>query len=191
MTKLRRNRRARKRRPPRHYKQGDLDGLCGLYSTVNAIKVLCPEIRGEASADLFDHLMRSLRKAGANPAAVVGGGLEDDALPKVIHRALDFVAVVHGIRLKLGRLPRAVRESNTIDALWAGLLEAISPSCVAVIGFDGRDSHWTVAVGATAQQLKLFDSGSMRVLRRRQCTTRRSSTRYVLATAFVFLIRRR
>ena len=26
------------------YRQGDLDGLCGIYSAVNAVRALCPEV---------------------------------------------------------------------------------------------------------------------------------------------------
>lgn len=66
--------RAAKRRRRRPYRQGDLDGLCGLYSTVNAVRVLCPEVDTEAAGALFATLMQGLNEAGAAAEDVVTGG---------------------------------------------------------------------------------------------------------------------
>ena len=63
------------RRPARRpYRQGDLDGLCGVYSVVNAVRVLCPELDQEGAEWLFAHLLQSLNESGVDlPIAVASG----------------------------------------------------------------------------------------------------------------------
>ena len=51
--------RGRLRQP---YRQGDLDGLCGVYSAGNAVRALCPEVDDEAAGWIFEALMLALPK---------------------------------------------------------------------------------------------------------------------------------
>ena len=57
------------------YWQGDLDGLCGVYSAVNAMRALCPEVDDDAAGWIFEALLLALPKVEANPAATVAWGL--------------------------------------------------------------------------------------------------------------------
>ncbi len=66
--------RAARRRPPSPYRQGDLDGLCGVDSAVNAIRALCPEVDTDDAGWLFDHLIQQLPKSGANVTSAVANG---------------------------------------------------------------------------------------------------------------------
>jgi hypothetical protein len=42
------------------YAQGDLDCLCAIYTIINAVRALCPEMTIGASSRLFRRLIRSL-----------------------------------------------------------------------------------------------------------------------------------
>ena len=42
------------------YAQGDLDGMCAIYTIINAVRALCPEMTIGASTALFRRLIRSL-----------------------------------------------------------------------------------------------------------------------------------
>ena len=173
------------------FRQGDLDGLCGIYSAVNAVRALCPEMNGDDAGWLFDHLVQHLPKVTANASVVIANGIGCGDEARLLLKAMRYVADEHDIDLAVRRLPKAARRSAGINRLWQAITKALSPACVAVLGLAGRHSHWTVAVAASAQQLRLYDSGDMSVLRRNHCTVRTTATRTSLSPAQVFLITRR
>ena len=191
MTKRRSSRRAPRLRPRAPYRQGDLDGLCGLYSIVNAVRVLCPEVGNAGASALFDHVMQALPLAGINVAIAVVGGIGRGVMARLMRAAMRYVADEFDIELTITRLPKAQRRSMSLDALWRALGEELSPRCVAVLSLDGRHEHWTVAIGVTPQQISLYDSGELGALRRSSCTVGRATARVSIAPAHVFLIRRR
>ena len=181
-------RRLRLRKP---YRQGDLDGLCGVYSTVNAVRFLCPEIDGDTASCIFEALMNSLPKVEANPVSTVTWGVGRRQLAHLIKRAIAHVDDELDIRLTATRLPDRLRQTRNLDALWVWLGRRVSPKCVAVLGLGGRHSHWTVAVAVTPSQIRLFDSSTMGVLRRRHCTVGKAVKRTAISPVHVFLIARK
>ena len=44
------------------YAQGDLDCMCAIYTIINAVRALCPEMTMDASTALFRRLIRSLNE---------------------------------------------------------------------------------------------------------------------------------
>ena len=172
------------------YRQGDLDGLCGIYSIVNAVRALCSEVSTDDASWLFDHLVQNLPKIVANASVVIANGIDRGVEARLLLKAVRYVANEHDIDVGLRRLPKAVRRSVDIDGLWQAIANALSPTCVAILGLAGRHSHWTVAVAASPQQLRLYDSSDMSVLRRKHCTVGRAATRTGISPAHVFLVRR-
>ena len=185
------NRRPKRESCPRKpYRQGDLDGLCGLYSTVNAFRALCPELDDEAVSVLFATLIGHLPKVGADPALVVTGGVGRGELQRLIIKARTYMLEELDIALKVTRLPKGLRRDGDLDMVWGTLAKRLSPTCVAILGLGGRHSHWTVATGATRQQIRLYDSSRMGVLKRRRCTVGRASKRTSISPVHVWLIER-
>ena len=172
------------------YRQGDLDGLCGIYSAINAVRALSPEIDVDDACWLFDHLVQHLPKAGGT-AGAVANGIDCGVEGRLLLKAARYMADEHDIDLTVRRLPTGVRRAGSIDLLWAALAKALAPTCVAVIGLEGRHSHWTVAAAATPRAIRLYDSGNIAQLRRRDCTVRKTANRVRLSPAQVFLVRRR
>ncbi len=184
-------RRSRKGRLREPYRQGDLDGLCGVYSAINAVRALCPEIDGDDASWLFDHLVRYLANNGNAASGAVANGIGCGDEARVLMKAVRYLADEHDIDLRLSRLPKALRRAADIDRLWQALGEAVSSTCVAVLGLAGRHEHWTVAVDVSPQQIRLYDSGEISALRRRQCTLRKTTNGIRLTPVQVFLIERR
>lgn len=184
-------RRAAKRRLPKPYRQGDLDGLCGLYSTINAIRVLCPELDHGNHVWLFSRLLHELPKLGARLEVVATDGIGRGQLAKLIRRAAADVADEFDIGLRVTRVPKTLRRTADLKTFWAWLGRHLSPTSVAVVGLDGRMSHWTVAVKVTGQQVRIFDSGDMGAIRRRSCTVGRAASRFSISPVTVFVIARR
>ncbi|MFT5509198.1 MAG: hypothetical protein ACI89J_002279 [Hyphomicrobiaceae bacterium] len=191
MTDHTNKRQAPDRRLPRPFRQGDLDGLCGVYSVVNAIRALCPEIDSAAAEWLFSHLVQALSGLGAEPEYAVTNGIERRHLARIIRCAINYMTDEYEIGLTVSRLPKSLRQSTDLQELWDWLGGKISPTSVVILGLGGRHDHWTVAVDITAQQIRLFDSGEIKVLKRRHCTVGRAATRCSISPVHLFLIRRR
>ena len=182
-------RRPANRRLPQPFRQGELDSLCGVYSTVNALRALCPEIDKEAGTWLFNCLMCDLPD-GVKPEYAVTEGVWRSKLERVIRQAINAVSDEYDIVLRVKRPPKKFRNSADLKTFWQWLACQLSPTRVAIIGLGGRHSHWTVAVAMTHQQIRLYDSGELKVLRRRGCTVGRANSRSSISPAHVFVINR-
>ena len=183
-----RGRHGKKIRP---YQQGQLDGLCGVYCIVNAVRALCPELQNEAFEYLFDHLMQSMAKAGAEASITVTGGVGQRVLAALLKEALADVTAEYDIGLTFRRLPKKLRRATNLGGLYRRLEKTLSPTCVAVLGMGGRHCHWTIAVSATQHRIRLFDSTRMSMLRRRDCTVGKAVKRTGISLPHVFLVERR
>ena len=171
-------------------RQGDLDGLCGLYAVVNAARVLCPEIDQEASRALFAWLVHALRASGVKPTFAVTTGIARVTLARLVKMAIGFAADEFHINLVARRWPANKRRLLRLGAFWRVLAHEVSPDCVAILGLEGRLAHWTVAVAVTTRRIRLCDSGRLGMLFRCQCTLGRARTRYVLSPQNVIFLGR-
>jgi hypothetical protein len=61
---------------------------------------------------------------------------------------------------------------------------------VAILGLAGRHHHWTVAYQVSDRQMRLQDSGKLKVLLRSRCTSAAADRRYVLSPESIILLRR-
>ena len=95
--------RGRLRQP---YRQGDLDGLCGVYSAVNAVRALCPEVDDDAASCIFEALLLALPKVDADPAATVSWGVGRRQLEHLLKKAIGYVGDELDIRLTATHPPR-------------------------------------------------------------------------------------
>ena len=201
--------RAAKGRLRQPYRQGDLDGLCGVYSAVNAVRALCPEVDHDTAGCLFETMLLALPKVDTDATTTVSWGVGHRAegasptrrqLEHLLKKATGHVGDELDIKLTVARLPDRLRHTRNLDALWGWLARRVSPSCrrrvsdttcVAVLGLGGRHSHWTVAVQVTPSQIRLFDSSRMGVLHRKRCTLGKAVNRSTILPVHVFLIARR
>src|SRR3954470_13653063 len=119
---------ARRIRP---YRQGRLDGLCGLYALINSLRLLCPSLDEEACEAAFYALIRARTRQTASPLAVISHGLSRRELVQLIDPWQRFVAKKFRVILTVERLK--VPEP-TLGDLWQGLCRALDGQSVAIIG---------------------------------------------------------
>src|SRR4051794_39196383 len=144
------------------WSQGDDNGLCGLFATVNAVRWLWPELRkkngdDEEVAALPLHLVRDR----LSPEQFRSLYLDGDELPLISQLLRWTVDWLHtrsfdaSLTLPFETMPPADKESY-----WSHLLPLIAPpNAVAVVGFDDPWPHWTVATNKTGSfSVRLFDS---------------------------------
>jgi hypothetical protein len=174
-------------RSKRAYRQGDLDGLCGVYAVVNAVRYV--EALNEDQCEvLFRRLIRALGRGNrAHETLLWGMGSR---------KLKGLVAAARRCRFEDRELAFAVRplrlrgKSRCLPGLWAALEGELGPTCVALVGITGVTDHWCVVYRVTAKTLWLLDSAGRSWIRRSRCTVRASRTRYCLEFSEILLIER-
>jgi hypothetical protein len=167
------------------YRQGHLDGLCGVYTLINALRLLCPRLDEDTCERAFCALIRA--RQAASPLAVISGGLSRRELLRLIGLWQRFAAKEFGITLTVSRLKAS---EPTLRGIWRGLSRVLDGKSVAIIGLDGVERHWTVAYAATPRTLRVADSSGLRMIFRSQCTVARTSLRYQLRPSGVLVVGR-
>ena len=167
------------------YRQGRLDGLCGVYALINALRLLCPRLDEDACERAFCALIRARARQTSSPLAVISGGLSRRELLKLIGPWQRFAAKEFGVTLRVSRLKVS---EPTLRGIWRGLCRALDGKSVAIVGLDGAERHWTVAHAATARTLRVADSSGLRVIFRSQCTVGRTCARYQLRPSEVLVL---
>jgi hypothetical protein len=169
------------------YRQGRLDGRCGVYTLINTLRLLCPRLDEEACERVFCALILALDRQAPSPLAVISGGLSRRELLRLIGLWQRFAAKEFGITLTVSRLKAS---EPTLRGIWRGLCRALDGQSVAIVGLDGVERHWTVVHAATERTLRVADSSGLRVIFRSQCTVGRTSLRYQLRPSEVLVVRR-
>ena len=183
--------RGKRRSPHQPYRQGDLDGLCGIYAVINALRALCPELTGKLSARLFKRLVKCLRGRLREPLDVIAGGMGHKTLGHLLGIAIEFVNFRLGISVKATPLSKPVRTAKAIGPLWRELSNVLSPARIAIFSVQGRMSHWTVATRIGPKHLFLLDSGSLKRFRRTHCTVGNGEGLYSIRPGEVVIVARR
>ncbi|KIC61011.1 hypothetical protein RM53_00020 [Brevundimonas nasdae] len=172
----------------RAQKQGDLDGLCGLYAIVNAIELT--GVVGPKSTfhrRLFKRLLNGLAEGELHQAMI--DGLSQDQLLDIGTRAFRSVRRSYGVRFEIASL----------DDIWsphdfAGFLDAIGelsrqPQTAVILNVVMPwVNHWSVVLRCNQNVLELRDSGRLQRLALRRFALSASS--YRLAGRYTLVVRR-
>lgn len=150
-------------------KQGDSDGLCGLYCLMNAIRlVMAPhrELEREEIRALFTAGVGFLARQGTLLEAVhscVGEREWPKLARRLVATAQDIVD--RPILLEKIRLSKSLEIWDAIRGI-EGMIDAGKAPCVFL---RGKSRHYTVFSGYTRSSLRLFDSFGYRRVLRRSC----------------------
>ena len=174
---------ARRIRP---YRQGRLDGLCGVYALINALRLLCPRLDEDGCERVFYALIRARTRQTASPLAVIAAGLSRRELLQLLGPWRRFAAKRLGVSLTVERLKVS---EPTLGGIWCSLCRALDGKSVVIIGLDGAERHWTVAHAATERTLRVADSCGLRMIFRSRCTMGRTRLRYRLRPSEVLVVR--
>ena len=155
-------------RPPRPAMQGDLDGLCGVYSIVNAVQWALHSYSTDAKVRrrlkllsyreqqaLFDTLVTALGQR--RPLATfVTGGVSSLELTRLLRISRKWLTVHRNADLMFRRPfygQRAIATRRVLAHLAEHLVE---PGSAAIIALEG---DWTVVIGAASKRVRVLDSG--------------------------------
>jgi len=164
----------------RPLRQGDLDGLCGVYAIVNAFCALCPELDDDLVQIMFAELIKKLKAANAASATeAIYDGIDFETLLKIAKPMTPWLTRMTDIAVDV-RKRDARRQFLTMQSFWDWLQHTVTAQSVIIASTLGVYNHWTVVTGVSARALRLYDSTELQLLSRRRCTLRLSFDRHVL-----------
>ena len=148
--------------------QGKLDGLCGLYAAINALRLVLHDHHALTNAGtkrLFEQGAFYLERKGALREALAHGmetrrwhGL----VRHMVKRASPDTFSIELERAAFGRKPAIGDIFDWIDA-------SLSRNSPALIQLDKGLNHFSVVAASTQSSLHLFDSCGHRFVKRTSC----------------------
>jgi hypothetical protein len=147
------------------FQQGGLDSLCGLYSIINAERIV-NRSSDEDAQKLFDDLIHFLSRRGLLSKLLIGGILHPQML-------LILDKVVGKQRIAEVTIPWRGVPNPDLTTFWKSMQSFLdgTPGRAIILGMEGYHEHWTVIEAITSRSILLFDSAKIKRLPRPYCTT--------------------
>lgn len=177
-------------------RQGSIDGLCGVYSVMNATEIVIgkfhydPKLKHKASQRrvLYKNLIGYLAKHDLLEDALIWGFSDIDAKGGFIDIAIKSVKKYQNRKLR--KQIAFDTDDVTLDQYWEKLTEHLSqPDSAVIISLSGRIKHWTCVRQITPNALILSDSSGIRRIARDRCTIEMESRdMYTLWPTLTYLL---
>jgi len=167
------------RLPP--FQQGGLDSLCGLYSIVNAERIINGSTADQAQ-ELFNTMVRFLSHRRMLARILLDGVIHN-------HMLLILKQVVNG-RIPRIETPWNGQPTPDLDTFWASMRLFLdgTPGRAIILGLNGYHDHWTVIQHITSKSIFLYDSAKISPLRRSECTTAKHRRKHLLLPAQTYFL---
>lgn len=149
------------------FHQGALDGLCAVYSIVNAARIIS-DLNAEEAKRLFGEILAWLDE-NEDLAKVLTEGITLNTVGSILRE-------VAGSRIPERTMPFKHRPETSLDDFWneAMAFLAEGEKRAVLIGVGGRYwDHWTVSHAISEKEIYFFDSHRLRNMKRSRCTTNR------------------
>ena len=159
-------------------KQGEMDGLCGIYALVNAIRRLAGRrLSKEDEDNLFKELVRSIyrrhnrrrKKKPKSPVEFIWDGTSVRDISYMLKKTVEFLEDKN-LQLYWKRPLQGRGRPNTLDEYWRRIQNAFHKyggrgNCIAIVDYNwqsvdnnGEAGHWTCVTNVTKSNLILHDS---------------------------------
>lgn len=148
---------------PKPFKQGHLDGLCGVYSVVNAIYSILPPRKPGYAENLKEELFRACLASFKSKEALIGailGGIDKDELINILKSSKKYLGKL-GLVLDYEQLTLDCERINVI--LRKVREDKDYPNTAIIVGIESDDmAHWTVIKEIRNNSLIFHDSCSLK-----------------------------
>ena len=152
------------------YMQGALDGLCAVYSIVNAARLVSGI--GEAeSRELFQRIMIYLEQT-QHLANMLTAGIGLKTIGSILRDVVNDL-------IQYRSMPFKQYPETALDEFWSAMMKFLEEGNhrAILIGLGGPMwDHWSIVQGITEKQIHFFDSFRLKRLNRSRCTTTRSTS---------------
>jgi hypothetical protein len=147
------------------FQQGGLDSLCGLYSIINAERII-NRSTDEETQQLFNDLIYFLSRRKLLSNVLIEG---------IIHRQMLLILdkVVGKQRISSVEVSWRGVPNPDLTAFWKSMQYFLdgTPGRAIILGLQGFHDHWTVIESITDRSIFLYDSARIKRLPRARCTT--------------------
>ena len=176
--------------------QGAYDGLCGLYSIVNAMRLIaypCDGLGEDSCNALFLHLFRhaTLRYEAE---ALMSYGTSRSLLNHMLKAACRYLSRRSHLKLEFSPFVLGKKKPPLGELLEMMRAEFDQSRCAFIVQIAGTHCHWTVISDVTKGHIELFDSDQMHRLRVSETTVSRDRTRvrfrHFIVERSVFMVKR-
>jgi hypothetical protein len=169
--------------------QGNLDGLCGVYSVVNAsLHLSRKRLTADQTKELFRSLCDQLGREGRLEDTIVDG-MTVRTLGRLIDTSASFLAAEGCGRI---RRKMACKTTYGLKEFWDRIVAHIETNGdgSVILGMGGMYDHWTCVREIDENRISLIDSDGLHRLRRTNCTVgeRRKGRHHVLWPTQTFLL---
>ncbi|MBN2383460.1 hypothetical protein JXQ70_11305 [bacterium] len=152
------------------YYQGALDGLCAIYSIVNAAR-LVSRVNEKEARSLFQEILVYLEQKD-NLSNIFTEGIGLKTIGSIFRDVVgDLIPNRH--------MPFKTQPDIPLDEFWMKMFDFFQeePDRAILICIGGPFwNHWTIVHDITIRQIFFFDSHKLKRLNRNRCTTRRPTT---------------
>jgi len=152
------------------YEQGALDGLCAVYSIVNAARIISG-LTEEQSRDLFRGLITHLEQS-RDLGKILTSGIDVNTIGALLND-------VAGNMIPYRAMPFKHYPDTPLDEFWTEMVKFINGEGrrVILIGLGGHLwDHWSIVDSITEKQIRFFDSLKLKRLNRSRCATIRATS---------------
>ena len=147
------------------FQQGGLDSLCGLYSIINAERIINRSSDKDAQ-QLFNDLIHFLSRRRLLQRLLIEG---------IIHTQMLLILdkVVGKQCISSVQVPWRGVPNPDLTNFWNSMKDFLdgTPGRAIILGLQGYHDHWTVIESITDRSIFLYDSSEIKRLPRSRCTT--------------------
>ena len=151
------------------YLQGDLDALCGLYSSINAIRLAIyheKRLTKRHAKELMEEGLDYLGRRKLRLLSVCSYGMGKTRRLKLIQRLFNYILMEWDIELEM--IPFFVNDSDRLEAQFIEFIRQQltigNPVCMKM---KGDHNHYSVITGLSSNYIELFDSDGLNKLIRK------------------------
>jgi hypothetical protein len=148
------------------YIQGTLDGLCAVYSIVNASRIIS-DIGDEESKVLFKNILAYLEETKGGIGKILTEGIGLTTLGSILRK-------VTNDKIKNKTMPFKHHPDASLNEFWNEMISFLNSGekRAILIGLGGHMwDHWSIVHAITNRQIYFFDSYKLKILPRCRCST--------------------
>lgn len=168
--------------------QGSLDGLCGIYAIINACNLMIGgKLDRKYQVFLFCKLT-NLLDDGRPIGDIVHDGIGFRKIGELIDVASRTLAIDHGIEIE--RTVASKSGNGELSVFWDNLQNHINleEGRVAILGVEGKHSHWTVVQKVSDKSLTLLDSDNLKQFKKSDCYIEKGKKTHQLQPTQTYLL---
>jgi len=169
------------------YIQGDLDGTCGIYAVINALRLIFKSMTELEAMRLLKEIFKCMEKR-KKPSSIIVDGITDKDIRHIFKEVIEP-------RYPITWNRPFKKETPTIDKFWQEIFEFLKKGnhrSVIVSLENGDWDHWSVVHGITEKQILFFDSSELERVYRNRCSTKKATAKrpYLFTPCETFFISR-